>query len=35
MMSELAVWIEEKDLRQADAALILIVTRPKVSNVNN
>jgi len=35
LMTELAVWIEEKDLRQADAAHILGVTRPRVSDVIN
>ena len=34
-MTELAVWIEEKDLKQADAAQILGVTRPRVSDVIN
>ncbi len=35
LMTELAVWIEEKDLKQADAARILGVTRPRVSDVIN
>ena len=35
LMTELAAWIEEKDLKQADAALILGVTRPRVSDVIN
>ena len=35
LMTELAVWIEEKDLKQSDAALILGVTRPRVSDVIN
>lgn len=35
LMTELAVWIEEKDLKQVDAALILGVTRPRVSDVIN
>lgn len=35
LMTELAVWIKEKDLKQADAALILGVTRPRVSDVIN
>jgi predicted XRE-type DNA-binding protein len=35
LMTELAVWIEEKDLRQADAAQILGVTRPRISDVIN
>ena len=35
LMTELAVWIEEKDLKQADAAQILGVTRPRVSDVIN
>lgn len=35
LMTELAVWIEEKDLKQAEAAQILGVTRPRVSDVIN
>ena len=35
LMTELAVWIEEKDLKQSDAALILGVTRLRVSDVIN
>ena len=35
LMTELAVWIEEKDLKQVDAAQILGVTRPRVSDVIN
>ena len=35
LMTELAVWIEENDLKQADAAQILGVTRPRVSDVIN
>lgn len=35
LMSELAGWIEEKKLKQADAAKILGVTRPRVSDVIN
>ncbi|MDD3937049.1 XRE family transcriptional regulator [Rhodoferax sp.] len=35
LMTELAGWIEEKDLKQADAAQILGVTRPRVSDVIN
>ena len=33
LMAELAVWIGEKKLKQADAAQILGVTRPRVSDV--
>jgi predicted XRE-type DNA-binding protein len=35
LMSELAVWIDERQLKQADAAQILGVTRPRVSDVVN
>ena len=35
LMTELAVWIEENDLKQADAAQILGVTCPRVSDVIN
>ena len=35
LMSELASWISEKKLKQADAAQILGVTRPRVSDVIN
>ncbi len=35
LMSELAVWIEQHHLKQADAAEILMVTRPRVSDVVN
>lgn len=35
LMTELAEWIEEKQLKQADAAQILGVTRPRVSDVIN
>lgn len=35
LMTELAVWIEERELKQADAAQILGVTRPRVSDVIN
>ena len=35
LMTELAGWIEENDLKQADAAQILCVTRPRVSDVIN
>lgn len=35
LMTELAVWIVDKDLKQADAAQILGVTRPRVSDVIN
>lgn len=34
-MTELAGWIDEKKLKQADAAKILGVTRPRVSDVIN
>jgi predicted XRE-type DNA-binding protein len=35
LMSELAEWIEEHHLKQADAAEILMVSRPRVSDVVN
>ncbi len=35
LMSELAVWMNEKHLKQSDAAQILGVTRPRVSDVVN
>jgi predicted XRE-type DNA-binding protein len=35
LMSELAVWMNEQHLKQADAAQILGVTRPRVSDVMN
>ncbi len=35
LMTELALWIESKDLKQAQAAEILGVTRPRVSDVIN
>ncbi|PUE38611.1 helix-turn-helix domain-containing protein [Limnohabitans sp. Hippo3] len=35
LMSELAHWIDEKKLRQSEAAEILGVTRPRVSDVVN
>lgn len=35
LMAELAGWIEAKNLRQSDAAEILGVTRPRVSDVIN
>ena len=35
LMTELAEWIGEKKLKQADAAQILGVTRPRVSDVIN
>lgn len=35
LMAELAAWIESHGLRQADAAAILMVTRPRVSDVVN
>jgi predicted XRE-type DNA-binding protein len=33
LMTELSTWIDEKKLRQQDAAIILGVTRPRVSDV--
>ena len=35
LMSELAVWMDEQHLKQSDAAQILGVTRPRVSDVMN
>lgn len=35
LMAELAAWIRQKNLKQADAAQILGVTRPRVSDVIN
>ncbi len=35
LMTELAGWIDEKKLKQAEAAEILGVTRPRVSDVVN
>lgn len=35
LMTELADWIKSKDLKQAEAAQILGVTRPRVSDVMN
>ncbi|MDR5737959.1 XRE family transcriptional regulator [Caballeronia sp. LZ016] len=35
LMNELASWIEAHELRQSDAAAILHVTRPRVSDVVN
>jgi predicted XRE-type DNA-binding protein len=35
LMTELADWIEDHHLRQADAAEILMVSRPRVSDVVN
>ncbi len=35
LMAEIADWIDEKKLKQADAAQILGVTRPRVSDVIN
>ena len=35
LMEELAVWIAEHKLKQADAAEILMVSRPRVSDVVN
>ena len=33
LMTEISAWIDDKKLKQADAALILGVTRPRVSDV--
>ncbi len=35
LMGELAAWIEQHQLKQADAADILMVSRPRVSDVVN
>ena len=35
LMKELALWIDTENLKQADAAQILGVTRPRVSDVIN
>jgi predicted XRE-type DNA-binding protein len=35
LMSELSQWIVDHDLRQADVAQILMVSRPRVSDVVN
>ncbi|HBN9817929.1 TPA: XRE family transcriptional regulator [Pseudomonas aeruginosa] len=35
LMTELAVWIEQHHLKQAEAAEILMVSRPRVSDVVN
>jgi predicted XRE-type DNA-binding protein len=35
LMAELAAWIEQHHLKQADAAEILMVSRPRVSDVVN
>jgi predicted XRE-type DNA-binding protein len=35
LMGELASWIEENNLKQQDAATLLRVTRPRVSDVVN
>jgi len=35
LMSEVAEWIEQHHLKQADAAQILMVSRPRVSDVVN
>jgi predicted XRE-type DNA-binding protein len=35
LMTELAAWVESQNLKQADAAKILGVTRPRVSDVVN
>jgi predicted XRE-type DNA-binding protein len=34
-MTELAAWIDDHQLKQADAARILMVSRPRVSDVVN
>lgn len=34
-MKELSVWIEKHNLKQAEAAEILMVSRPRVSDVVN
>lgn len=35
MMAELALWIEQANLKQEEAAEILLVSRPRVSDVVN
>lgn len=35
LMEELSVWIEEHHLKQSEAAAILMVSRPRVSDVVN
>ena len=35
LMTELSQWIDKKNLKQADAAQILGVTRPRVSDIIN
>jgi predicted XRE-type DNA-binding protein len=35
LMDELSAWIAERQLKQADAAAILMVSRPRVSDVMN
>ena len=35
LMAELSIWISEHHLKQADAAEILMVSRPRVSDVVN
>lgn len=35
LMSELAEWIKQHDLKQAEAAEVLMVSRPRVSDVVN
>lgn len=35
LMTELAAWIKQHKLKQADAAEVLMVTRPRVSDVVN
>jgi predicted XRE-type DNA-binding protein len=35
LMTELSMWIEQHHLKQADAAEILMVSRPRVSDVVN
>ncbi len=34
-MDELSAWIADRQLKQADAAAILMVSRPRVSDVMN
>lgn len=35
LMAELATWIESRDLKQVEAARILMVSRPRVSDLVN
>jgi len=35
LMDEISTWIDEHQLKQADAAVILMVSRPRVSDVVN